>query len=239
MLKDLKQLLRLQALDSQIDERQDKKKEVPNRLLPFKEKVKEATEKLRKATGELEELQKQRRHEERELEARGLDLKKYQKQLYEVKDNKAYTALKEEIASTEEQNFQAEEKILEFLEEEEKKTGENKEVVQSLKKIKDILEKEEVGAKEEIKILDGEIARIEARRREVAQTIGADTLARYEKLRKGKEGLAIVLLEGSSCGGCHMSLPPQKVNEVKKGDKFITCDNCNRILCWPEEGIEE
>lgn len=235
MLEDLKLLAQLQALDSQIDEREEKKAQLPKRLIPFKEEVEKIDQKLQEAKGELEDLQKKRRHEERELEAREIELKKYQRQLYEVKDNKAYTALEEEIALTKEKNSQSEEKVLESLEIEEEKAKKIKEIEKRLEEEKKILSREEKKAKGEIKVLDEEIAKVALTRQEMVGGISPHSLSRYEKLRQGKGGLAIVPLEGSSCGGCHMNLPPQIVSEVKKGKRFVTCENCNRILYWKEK----
>lgn len=234
MLEDLKFLARLQALDSQIDEREEKKAELPKRLTSFKEEVERINQGLREAKGELEDLQKKRRHEERELAAREIELKKYQIQLYQVKDNKAYAALEEEIALTKEKNSQSEEKILESLELEEEKTKKIKEIEKELEEKKKILSREEEKAKGEIKVLDEEIAKVALTRQEMVGGINPNSLSRYEKLRQGKGGLAIVPLEGSSCGGCHMNLPPQIVSEVKKGKRFVTCEVCNRILYWKE-----
>jgi hypothetical protein len=234
MVEDLKLLAQLQALDSQIDEREEKKRELPKRLTPFKEGVERINQEIQEAKGELEDLRKKRRHEEREFEAREIELKKYQRQLYQVKDNKAYAALEEEIALTKEKNSQSEEKILESLELEEEKAKKIKGIEKRLEKEKKILERVEEKTKGEIKVLNEEIAEITLARQEMVGGISPNSLARYEKLRKGKGGLAIVPLEDSSCGGCHMNLPPQIVSEVKKGKRFVTCENCNRILYWKE-----
>ncbi|HEA47440.1 MAG TPA: hypothetical protein ENH97_03425 [bacterium] len=230
MLEDLKLLAQIQALDSQIDEREEKKREFPRRLIPFKEGAERIDQELREAQGDLEDLQKKRRHEEGELEAREIELKKYQRQLYEVKDNKAYAALEEEIARTKEKNEAAEEEILEFLEIEEGRIKGIKEIEDELREKKKELSREEEQAKQETEILDQEIAKINISRQKIAKRIGPSSLSRYERLRQGKGGLAIVPLEGSSCGGCHMNLPPQIVSEVKKGNRFVTCENCNRLL---------
>ncbi|MCG2676659.1 C4-type zinc ribbon domain-containing protein [bacterium] len=233
-MEDLKLLAQIQALDSQIDEREEKKREFPRRLIPLKEGAERIDQELREAKGELEDLQKKRRHEERELEAREIELKKYQRQLYEVKDNKAYAALEEEIALTKEKNEAAEEEILKFLEIEEGRIKEIKEIEEGVKEEKRKLSREEEKAKQETEVLDQEIAKINITRQEIAKRVSPSPLSRYEKLRRGKGGLAIVPLEGSSCGGCHMNLPPQIVSEVKKGKRFVVCENCNRILYWEE-----
>ena len=34
--------------------------------------------------------------------------------------------------------------------------------------------------------------------------------------------------------GCHVSLPPQLVLELRRGDRLHTCGNCQRILVLAE-----
>ncbi|MDD5756941.1 MAG: C4-type zinc ribbon domain-containing protein [bacterium] len=42
-------------------------------------------------------------------------------------------------------------------------------------------------------------------------------------------------MKNNSCGGCHMTLPPQVVNEVRKLDRLVLCESCSRILFWKGE----
>ncbi|MCK4597869.1 hypothetical protein KAU04_07495 [bacterium] len=37
-----------------------------------------------------------------------------------------------------------------------------------------------------------------------------------------------------ACGGCFKTLPPQKIQEVRRTDSILTCENCGRILYWDE-----
>ena len=43
-------------------------------------------------------------------------------------------------------------------------------------------------------------------------------------------GVAVAGVLGGTCGGCHSSLPPQLVNEVKKRDRLHHCEFCGRFL---------
>ena len=40
------------------------------------------------------------------------------------------------------------------------------------------------------------------------------------------------------CQGCHMTLPPQQVNEVRRADKLNLCPTCQRILYIKEQEDE-
>ncbi len=59
-------------------------------------------------------------------------------------------------------------------------------------------------------------------------------LSIYNRLRKGKSGIAISPVDKHklTCRGCYKQLPPQKVMEVRRGEKIILCESCGRILVW-------
>jgi predicted nucleic acid-binding Zn-ribbon protein len=82
------------------------------------------------------------------------------------------------------------------------------------------------------KELDAEIsAELEARAPIVA-VLPEALLSRYEALRKKLGGTGAARLAGSSCTGCHLTLPAMEVDRIKHAppEAVITCDNCGRIL---------
>ena len=53
----------------------------------------------------------------------------------------------------------------------------------------------------------------------------------YDKIRRTyRNGMAVVPVDRSSCGGCFNSVPPQLRLEVGLHKKIIACDHCGRIL---------
>ena len=83
--------------------------------------------------------------------------------------------------------------------------------------------------------LEKELSRCLEQRGSTASKVDAGLLSMYERIRKAKDGLAFVLVKGSTCQGCFMELPPQVVNELMKGDKIVTCERCSRLLYWEGE----
>jgi predicted nucleic acid-binding Zn-ribbon protein len=75
---------------------------------------------------------------------------------------------------------------------------------------------------------DLETARSE--RREIVKTVPADLLASYDFISRNKQGIALAEVTGEACSGCYISLPPQLINEIRRGDKIIRCTSCARIL---------
>jgi len=57
-----------------------------------------------------------------------------------------------------------------------------------------------------------------------------ELLGYYADLRSSKGGVAIARLVDGACQGCHMKLPAQEVNEMRKADGMVRCVECGRIL---------
>jgi uncharacterized protein len=45
-----------------------------------------------------------------------------------------------------------------------------------------------------------------------------------------RDGVAVAEARNGACSACFMTLRPQVMAEVRRGEEVITCDNCNRIL---------
>jgi predicted nucleic acid-binding Zn-ribbon protein len=55
-----------------------------------------------------------------------------------------------------------------------------------------------------------------------------------------RDRIAVAEARNGSCTACFMTLRPQMMAEVRRGDEIITCDNCNRILYYvPTESAQK
>ena len=90
----------------------------------------------------------------------------------------------------------------------------------------------------EIKRIEGSKKSVFSKREKEASTLLAAHLKRYTMLLAKREGLAVVPVNDSVCQGCHMTLPPQQVNEVRRADKLNLCPTCQRILYIKEQEDE-
>lgn len=59
-----------------------------------------------------------------------------------------------------------------------------------------------------------------------------ELLTAYERIRSKLGGVGAARLEGTSCTGCHLSLPSGEVERLRHepADTIAYCDNCSRIL---------
>lgn len=81
---------------------------------------------------------------------------------------------------------------------------------------------------------------LEKKRESLAGRIDSAVLPVYEKLHGRYPQNSVVAARKELCLGCHMLIPPQLYNELQRGEKFITCPACGRILFFqPENGDQE
>ena len=78
--------------------------------------------------------------------------------------------------------------------------------------------------------LEAKVAALVKDRAELVAPLDASARSLYEELMKKKSGRAVALLIGQTCGGCRVTLPSGKAQQVRRGRELVTCTNCERIL---------
>ncbi len=93
-------------------------------------------------------------------------------------------------------------------------------------------EEEKQKLEEKLKECEKEIDEQQKTKEEFVAQIESDPLSRYQRIHKKRAGSTVTPVEDGCCQGCHMNIPPQLFNEIKKCLKIISCPHCNRILYW-------
>jgi predicted nucleic acid-binding Zn-ribbon protein len=77
-------------------------------------------------------------------------------------------------------------------------------------------------------------------REEVFANLPKSTSNLYSRIKaRIRDGVAVAEARNRSCTACFMSLRPQVMAEIRRGDDIITCDNCGRILFYvPAESVK-
>lgn len=230
----LKQLIKLQRTDVEINELQLSLKEIPAKLAAEKNKFEEVKAEFEKKKAELNALQREHHQLEVDLASDEEQKKKFSSQIYSVKTNEQYKALLHEIALLKDKISKTEDKILQIMEKIEQTNVEleekKKEVAEAEKKLKE----QENFLRLEEERLNKLLEEKQEIRKKIAAEIDETSLAIYQKLwnRYKNKGLAVVPIKGEVCGGCFLSLPPQVVVDIKTNKKLIQCENCSRILYY-------
>ena len=70
--------------------------------------------------------------------------------------------------------------------------------------------------------------------KELEEFIDERTLKAFKRIRSNaRNGLGIVTVDRSACGGCFNRIPPQRQIEIRMHKKVIVCEYCGRILIDP------
>jgi len=75
-----------------------------------------------------------------------------------------------------------------------------------------------------------ETARLRAERDAIARMLDGSVLARYERLREAKKGVAVGALKGALCTACRTEIPAGEVQALRAGPEVAECPNCKRML---------
>jgi len=235
MKETLAHLLELQEVDTSLDELRKAREVYPKRIQELRKELEEERTSLEEMKGRLQDLEKQKRHYERELRRAQDELEKHKARLYEVKTNREYDAVQQEIEAWENSLGQNEELLLETMAAIEELAPQVADKEQAYAKSQEEKQEEIGRLLNRLENLDEEIEGQIRRREEITSRMDRRVLATYERVRKGRGGVAVVPVTRGACGGCFSQLPPQVVVEVKKGDRLIKCEYCGRILVWNEE----
>lgn len=227
----LSSVLRLQKIDSKLDEIRILKGELPMEVADLEDEIaglRARQLRIEEEINGVNEFIEQRKNAIKDSEAL---VKKYEKQSENVKNNREFEAVNKEIEMQQLEIKLAEKHIKDAQEEiaekalsleKAKKNIEVKEGVLQTKKSE--LEKIIVANEKEEKQLNKEAADAKA-------SVEARLLMSYEKIRGNyRNGLAVVPVERDACGGCFNAIPPQKQSEIRQHKKIMICENCGRIL---------
>lgn len=234
--KDLKILGEIQKIDKKTNKLQLQINDLPVKIAELDMTLSSAEEDIKTYQTEITEITKQRRALEGDIDIRIEKIHKYQQQLHDLKTNKEYSAMLQEIAQEKHENSITEEKILELME----KIDESNKILQENEKL--YKEKKEVGVKEKEKLkllqqnLEKQISELSKEKTNMSLQLDKKLFTRYENiLTHKKDKIAIVPVKNGVCQGCSIKLPPEVVNKTINCHEIIACDTCARILYYGDE----
>lgn len=230
MKEQLALLIQLQEVDQRLNQQKEEQKRLPEDLKNAEQPLIQARSALSEGKTALEMLNKERKEKEQALQAAEEKIVKLKGRLTELKTNKEYQTHLQEIESANTEKGKIEEILLLAMDK-----------VDLLKK--ELAAKEGALAEEEKKF-QAQKGEMETRLQQLAESAqqlegewtaiagkaNKRLLDEYKRLSVSRKGVAVAPLKGNICTGCHFSLPPQLIAEVKMGEKIHTCTYCHRIL---------
>jgi hypothetical protein len=223
-------LAKLQTVDSEIYALKKEKAAQPDLLKALDAAFEEKKSGVAAAEKLLLDLQKEKKEREVDLGSKEESGKKLQTQLYQLKTNKEYQAMLQQIADAKADASLFEDKILESMDKIDKAKAALEEEKKKLHQEEGVSNTEKKKISDRAKQIDDRLAQLEAQRAQNSSGIDPEILAQYERILANRDGLAIVTVKDNSCQGCNMYVPPQVINLIRMYERIITCEVCNRIL---------
>ncbi|MFI3263924.1 MAG: C4-type zinc ribbon domain-containing protein [Rikenellaceae bacterium] len=224
-------LYELQKIDSQIDEINMIKGELPLEVQDLEDSLAGLNTRIENINSEIEDVNQLTKQRRREIDQAKISITNYKEQHNNVRNNREFDAITKEI-EYKELEIQAAEKYL-------------KEYAVALKAKKLLADQASVDIaerKEDLKVKKQELDSIESEtassvvelqaKAEAAKVkIDERLLSAYSRIRGNvRNGLAVVTVKRDACGGCFNRIPPQRQVDIRHGKKLIVCEYCGRIL---------
>jgi predicted nucleic acid-binding Zn-ribbon protein len=232
-MQGIQALLELSRVDVQIAELEEEKGGLPAAraaLVAEREKGLAAVEAAQAALVTAE--QEQRRHEAAVADREAL-VAKLEGQQHQIKTNEAYKVLLHEIDQARAAISDAETHILEAMEGMESARAALERARGGSKGIDERTAQQERAIAEREKSLDQTLGNLRRDREALVGGVDAAQLARYDRIASRLRPAVAMALKGS-CMGCHVTIPPQTILELRRGEGLHTCGNCQRILVLAE-----
>ena len=232
MSPDIQAVIQLQNLDNRILGLKQEVAALPRHIAEIEKALVSHQRKLEADQAALAANQKERRKLETDIQGFEQKISRLKDQMLLAKTNDQFRAFQHEIGFAEDEVRKAEDRILDLMSQSEPLEANVRAAEASLAAEKKQVESEKAEARRRTEIDKGEIAKLLEERKKLVATLPKDIYTVYE--RKRKKFHALVVAEGTdgTCSACHITLRPQFVQDLRKGDELMTCESCGRLLYY-------
>lgn len=227
----LQALYYMQQLDSRVDEIRIIRGELPMEVQDLQDEVEGINARIENIHEEINNLQEAIMKKKQAVKDANAQIKKYEAQQMNVKNNREYDSLSKEIEYQQLDIQLSEKRVKEYTYDLSVKNTELDELTASHTERTQVLEQK----KNELDIIIGETEKEESRMMDesakASKLIDANLLTAYTRVRRSMiNGLAVVKIHRDACGGCFNKIPPQMQLEIGQRKKVTICEHCGRIL---------
>jgi predicted nucleic acid-binding Zn-ribbon protein len=240
MLSDINRAIRLQILDDRAAELTKEIAALPKHIAEIEKKLEGHQRRLEHDRAATSANQKDRKRLEGEIQAADQKISKLKTQMMEAKTNEVYRAFQHEIEFCQQEIRRHEDRILDLMTESDPLEKAVKAAETALAAEKKQVEDEKSKARERTSIDQKEIDTLIQERKKILSEMDPKIASEYERIRKGRAGVAIAEVLQGRCSKCNMLLRPQFLQELKRGDSVMVCESCRRMLYWnPPQSVED
>ncbi len=233
MKAEIQQLVALQNLDTTIRRLQEDLEAIPQRRAEIEKEFDQRAFEIRALEDSRDEARNTRVRLETEVSEQRIRVERAERNLMSSKKQDEYTAAIREADAARKQISALETQILEQMEALEKAEASLKERSEEIASLNSDRDARLLAFDEETRRQAEKLATDQTQREQLLSVLPKAMGALYNRISKRiRDGIAVAEARNGACMACFMSLRPQAMAEVRRGQEVITCDNCNRILYY-------
>ena len=227
--EQLRALISLQFIDSQIDQIEKLRGDLPEEIRDLRDEKEGLSTRIEKYKQEETQNQEDKKTSETGIKDAELLITRYEEQQLQVRNNREYDALTKEVETQKQRIEEAKKRIEEITQNEDGHKAVIEEAEARMKELDEILATKENDLQEVLDDTKQEQAHLEEKRSEAAQKVDARYLLAYERLRgRLHDGRAVVPIERGAAAG--FAVPPQRQVEIRQGNRIVACEHTGRII---------
>ncbi|MDI6714846.1 MAG: C4-type zinc ribbon domain-containing protein [Thermodesulfovibrio sp.] len=239
MTEELKTLIELQQIDSQIISLKHTLDTIPSELKKIDGMINKFDKEFENEKKKLQDLEKKRKEKERQIEDLHEKIKKLKEKTSQIKTNKEYQALLLEISLIEDSIKKEEDNLLLMFYE----IDENIKILEKSRKEWESKKNEILQLRKDIESdaekINNEIENLKEKRKNIVSQLPSELYEEYKELMKKHKGLAVAEVIDEICQGCFLHIPPQLYVEIKLNQTIKYCPQCGRILYYKSKDKKE
>lgn len=224
-------LYRLQQVDTQIDQANNRLKEI-EALLSDDTNLRKAKALATRAEQNLETAQKEQRQAETKVKDQRIKIEQTEATLYggKVRNPKELQDLQQEVTALKRFLDTLEERQLEAMLATDEAVEKTQDAQRILGKYRAQAEKQQASLVRERTQLESQKAAAEEQRLEAVKAVPSDDLVVYDRLRKQRAGVAVSIVKDRACNACGSTLTAALHQAARSPSQLVFCDMCGRIL---------
>ena len=240
MKAELQKLIALQNLDTSIRKLETEQQAIPERRAEIEREFDQRAFEIRALESRRDEAKHTRARLENEVVEQRGRAERAERNLMSSKKQDEYTAAIREADSARKQISALETQILEQLEQLEQAEAALKERAAEIASLNSDREARLKAFDDETGTIGDRLANARKERDEVFANLPKQMSGMYTRIKaRIRDGVAVAEARNRSCSACFMSLRPQMMAEIRRGEEVITCDNCGRILYYvPSDSLQ-
>ncbi|HET9524911.1 MAG TPA: C4-type zinc ribbon domain-containing protein [Pyrinomonadaceae bacterium] len=239
MKAELQKLIALQNLDTSIRKLEKELEAIPQRRADIEGEFDRRAFEIRALENRRDEAKHNRARLENEVVEQKGRAERAERNLMSSKKQDEYTAAIREADAARKQISTLETQILEQMESLEQAEAALKERADEIATLNSDREARLNLFDEETKSQSELLAKQRIEREQLFANLPGSMSNMYARIRaRIRDGVAVAEARNRSCTACFMSLRPQVMSEIRRGEDVITCDNCGRILFFVADSLQ-